>query len=91
MTSDSDPPQKPIPLHTKDPELGFTHDEPAPAYNDGGNGKRLLKTHADMRAEWRSGSHGKLRVIRHYVLWFLIGAVIGAIIGVVIGCAIRYS
>lgn len=91
MTSDSNPPQKPIPLHTKDPELGFTHDEPATAYNGNSNVKRPLKTQADVRAEWRSGSHGKLRVIRHYVLWFLIGAVIGAIVGVVIGVAIRYS
>lgn len=98
MAFEPNPPQKPIPLHTKDPEMGFTHDETAPVYGDSGRmpAKERLKASwskspAAVRTQWKSGSGGKLRVIRHYLIWFLVGAVIGAVIGVIIGVAIRYS
>jgi hypothetical protein len=87
MATISDSSTKPPALHTRDLETGNAHAEPNPAHN--ADHKRPLKTWADMKTEWQTGS--RTRVIRQYAISLLVGLLIGGIIGMVIGLAIRYT
>jgi hypothetical protein len=87
MATVSDSPMKPPARHTRDLEAGNAHAEPNPMHNP--NHERPLKTWADVRTEWQTGS--RKRVIRQYAISLLIGFLVGGIIGMAIGLAIRYT
>jgi hypothetical protein len=87
METISDSPTKPPALHTRDLEAGNAYAEPNPAHN--ANHKRPLKTWADVRTEWQTGS--RKHVIRQYAISLLVGFLVGGIIGMAVGLAIRYT
>jgi hypothetical protein len=87
MATVSNSPTKPPALHTSDLETGNAHPAPNPAHN--ADSERPLKTWADVKTEWHTGS--RTRVIRQYAISLLVGLLVGGIIGMAVGLAIRYT